>query len=166
MPITISGSTGVAGVDGSAGTPALQGTDTNTGIYYGADVIYGSANGTQKLRVDSTGIYAPANAAAAIIGLTDAATIAVDMSLGNNFSVTLGGNRTLGNPTGLTAGQSGVIFITQDSTGSRTLAYSSYWDFPNAVTPVLTTTASAVDVLIYTVRSSTSIAVNYMLNIG
>jgi hypothetical protein len=166
MPITISGSTGVAGVDGSQGNPALQGTDTNTGIYYGADVIYGSANGTQKLRVDSTGIYAPANAAAAIIGLTDAATIAVDMSLGNNFSVTLGGNRTLGNPTGLTAGQSGVIFITQDATGSRTLAYSSFWDFPNAVTPVLTTTASAVDVLIYTVRSSTSIAVNYMLNIG
>ena len=166
MPITISGSTGVAGVDGSAGTPSLQGTSTTTGIYYTTNVVAGSVSGTQKFRLDSAGIYAPANAAAAIIGLTDAATIAVDMSLANNFSVTLGGNRTLGNPTNLTAGQSGIIFITQDSTGSRTLAYSSYWDFPNAVTPVLTTTASAVDVLIYTVRSSTSIAVNYMLNIG
>lgn len=166
MPITISGSTGVAGVDGSAGTPALQGTDNNTGIYYGADIIYGSAGGTQKFRVDSTGIYAPANAAAIIYGLTDAATIAVDMSLANNFSVTLGGNRTLGNPTNLTAGQSGVIFLTQDGTGSRTLAYSSFWDFPNAVAPVLTTTANAVDILIYTVRTTTSIAVNYMLNIG
>ena len=99
MPITISGSTGVAGVDGSAGTPALQGTSTTTGIYYTTNVVAGSVSGTQKFRLDSTGIYAPANAAAAIIGLTDAATIAVDMSLGNNFSVTLGGNRTLGNPT-------------------------------------------------------------------
>lgn len=166
MPITISGSTGVAGVDGSVGTPALQGTDTNTGIYYGADIIYGSAGGVQKFRVDSTGIYAPANAAAVIYGLTDAATIAVDMSLANNFSVTLGGNRTLGNPTNLTAGQSGIIFLSQDGTGSRTLAYSSYWKFPNGVTPVLTTTASAVDAIIYTVRTTTSITCNYALNIG
>ncbi len=64
---------------------------------------------------------ATGNAYMAIDALTDASTIAVDMSVGNNFSVTLGGNRTLGNPTNLTAGQSGVIFITQDGTGSRTL---------------------------------------------
>jgi hypothetical protein len=36
MPITISGSTGIAGVDGSASTPAVQGTDTNTGIVFPA----------------------------------------------------------------------------------------------------------------------------------
>jgi hypothetical protein len=58
------------------------------------------------MRVDSSGninigttgvaaqLYVAKNSASAIIGLTDAATIAVDMSLGNNFSVTLGGNRT------------------------------------------------------------------------
>jgi len=101
-----------------------------------------------------------------IDALTDASTIAVDMSVGNNFSVTLGGNRTLGNPTNLTAGQSGVIFITQDGTGSRTLAYSSYWDFPSQTAPTLTTTANAVDVLVYTVRSSTSIAAQLLTNIG
>ena len=108
------------------------------------------------------------NAYASIIGLTDAATIAVDMSVtgGNNFSVTLAGNRTLGNPTGLTAGQSGIIYITQDATGSRTLAYSSYWKFPGGTAPTLTTTASAVDALVYTVRTSTSITVNSILNIA
>jgi hypothetical protein len=109
---------------------------------------------------------ATGNAYMAIDALTDASTIAVDMSVGNNFSVTLGGNRTLGNPTNLTAGQSGVIFITQDGTGSRTLAYSSYWDFPNGTAPTLTTTANAVDVLVYTVRSSTSIAAQLLTNIG
>jgi hypothetical protein len=114
----------------------------------------------------SGAMSATANAYMAIDALTDASTIAVDMSVGNNFSVTLGGNRTLGNPTNLTAGQSGVIFITQDGTGSRTLAYSSYWDFPSQTAPTLTTTANAVDVLVYTVRSSTSIAAQLLTNIG
>ncbi len=118
-----------------------------------------SATGTATF---SGAMSATANAYMQIDALTDASTIAVDMSVGNNFSVTLGGNRTLGNPTNLTAGQSGVIFITQDGTGSRTLAYSSYWDFPSQTAPTLTTTANAVDVLVYTVRSSTSIAAQYM----
>jgi hypothetical protein len=122
-----------------------------------------SASGTSTF---SGAVSATANAYMAIDALTDASTIAVDMSVGNNFSVTLGGNRTLGNPTNLTAGQSGVIFITQDGTGSRTLAYSSYWDFPAATAPTLTTTANAVDVIVYTVRSSTSIAAQAILNIG
>lgn len=34
MPITISGSTGIAGVDGSSGTPSIQGTDANSGVYF------------------------------------------------------------------------------------------------------------------------------------
>lgn len=122
-----------------------------------------SATGTATF---SGAMSATANAYMQIDALTDASTIAVDMSVGNNFSVTLGGNRTLGNPTNLTAGQSGVIFITQDGTGSRTLAYSSYWDFPSQTAPTLTTTANAVDVLVYTVRSSTSIAAQLITNIG
>jgi hypothetical protein len=92
-----------------------------------------------------------------IVALTDGATITPDFSAGNNFSVTLGGNRTLANPTNIAAGQSGAIVITQDGTGSRTLAYGSYFKFPSGSAPVLTTTASAVDVLVYFVESSTRI---------
>jgi hypothetical protein len=55
MPITINGSTGIAGIDGSAGTPALQGSDTNTGIAFGTDVILASTGGTERWRVDSSG---------------------------------------------------------------------------------------------------------------
>ena len=54
MPITISGSTGIAGVDGSASTPAVQGTDTNTGIYFGADAIYFTEGGVQCAAFDSS----------------------------------------------------------------------------------------------------------------
>jgi hypothetical protein len=93
----------------------------------------------------------------AIVTLTDGATVTPDMADGNNFSLTLGGNRTLANPTNLTAGQSGSIFLVQDGTGSRTLAYGSYYDFAGGTAPTLTTTANAVDRIDYVVRSTTSI---------
>jgi len=92
-----------------------------------------------------------------VSALTDGATITPDFAVANNFSVTLGGNRTLANPTNLTAGQSGVITITQDGTGSRTFAYGSYFKFPAGTAPTLTTTAAAVDVLAYYVESATRI---------
>jgi hypothetical protein len=101
-----------------------------------------------------------------VVSLTDAATIAVDLSLGNNFSVTLAGNRTLGAPTNVTAGQSGVIVITQDGTGSRTLAFNSVYKFAGGTAPTLTTTASAVDVLAYYVESATRITVTSLLNVS
>ena len=93
----------------------------------------------------------------AVSALTDGTTITPDFAVANNFSVTLGGNRTLANPSNLTAGQSGIITITQDGTGSRTLAFGSYWKFASGTAPTLTTTASAVDVLAYFVESSTRI---------
>lgn len=46
MPITINGSTGISGVDGSAGTPALIGSDADTGIFLAAGQVSASVNGT------------------------------------------------------------------------------------------------------------------------
>ena len=93
-----------------------------------------------------------------ITTLTDGANISVDLSASNNFVVQLAGNRTLDNPTNIVAGQSGSIFIVQDGTGSRTLAYGSYYDFAGGTAPTLTTgAADAVDRIDYIVRSSTSI---------
>lgn len=153
---TLSASSTVSGTGFStylASPPAIGGTAAAAGTF------------TTATAATVVGTH---NAYANIIALTDAATIAVDMSVtgGNNFSVTLAGNRTLGNPTGLTAGQSGIIYVTQDATGSRTLAYSSYWKFPGGTAPTLTTTANAVDALVYTVRTSTSITVQSLLNIA
>ena len=92
-----------------------------------------------------------------ITALTDASSIATNLALSNNFSVTLAGNRTLANPTNIVAGQSGSIFITQDGTGSRTLAYGSYFKFVAGTAPVLSTTAAAIDRIDYVVKSSTAI---------
>ena len=92
-----------------------------------------------------------------ITTLTDGATITPNFQTSCNFTVTLGGNRTMANPSAMTVGQSGSIFIVQDGTGSRTLSWGSYWDFIQGSAPTLTTTASAIDRIDYVVRSATSI---------
>ena len=92
-----------------------------------------------------------------ITTLTDAASITNNFALGNNFLVTLGGNRTLAAPTNAVAGQSGTIHIIQDGTGSRTLGYNTAWQFVSATVPTLSTGAGDVDILCYIARSSTTI---------
>lgn len=89
--------------------------------------------------------------------ITDAATITIDLSLSNDFTVTLGGSRTMGNPTNAVAGQSGIIAIVQDATGSRALAWAANWDWESGTAPTLSTAAGAVDVIAYWVRTPTSI---------
>jgi hypothetical protein len=80
--------------------------------------------------------------------LTDAATIATDASLGNHFRVTLGGNRTLGNPTNPVDGQKVMWELIQDATGSRTITLDTKFALGADITAVtLTTTASKRDFL-------------------
>jgi hypothetical protein len=56
MPITINGTTGIAGVDGSASTPSLQGADSNTGMFFpAADTIAFAEGGVEAMRLDSAG---------------------------------------------------------------------------------------------------------------
>jgi hypothetical protein len=61
------------------------------------------------------------------------------------------------NPTNQTAGQTGSIFVTQDATGSRTLAYGGDWQWAANTAPTLTTTPDAVDRIDYMVRAANSI---------
>ena len=100
-----------------------------------------------------------------IVTLTDATNIAMDMDDGNDFVVTLGGNRTLDNPSNVTAGQSGSIRVIQDGTGSRALAYGSYFKFTGATAPVLSTGAGSVDILHYKVWASDFIEVSAHLDV-
>ena len=138
--------------------PALTTTDDATDVLAVVDV---SANATKKISVANL-VTAQARTYTAaqrgeITTLTDAASISIDLAASNNFAVVLAGNRTLANPSNIVAGQSGSIFISQDGTGSRTLAYGSYYDFAGGTAPTLSTAASSVDRIDYLVRSSTSI---------
>jgi hypothetical protein len=122
---------------------------------------------TERLRISNKGVVTVKNSSVGEIdALTSASTITPDFAASNNFSVTLGTNATLANPSNLTAGQSGVIAITQDGTGSRTLAYGSKFKFAGGTAPTLTTTASAVDILTYYVESTSRITAQVLLNVS
>lgn len=121
--------------------------------------IQGNASGTGTITLVSpvTDSSYTIPLAGGVLTLTDGATITPDFAENTTFTVTLGGNRTMANPTNMVPGQTGSIFIVQDGTGSRTLAWGSYWDFIGGIAPTLTTTANAVDRVDYIVRSAGSI---------
>jgi len=82
--------------------------------------------------------------------LVDGASIAWDIAQGTHATVTLGGNRTLANPTNMKAGGIYVLRAVQDGTGGRTLLYGTAFLFAGGTDIVLTTaTANAVDVLVF-----------------
>jgi hypothetical protein len=82
-------------------------------------------------------------------GLTDGANIAWDLDDNQVAAVTLGGNRTLDDPTNMKDGATYILIVTQDGTGSRTLAYGSAYLWPGGTAPTLSTGANAVDILTF-----------------
>ena len=87
--------------------------------------------------------------------VTDGATVTIDASLGNNFVVTLGGNRTLAF-SNLVVGQKISFAVTQDATGSRTLAYPAAVTFGSAGAPTLDTAAGSTDIMTFWAATSTA----------
>lgn len=151
----------------------IQASHDGTADDEAGDLIFSVNDGsdgtapTERLRIHSNGRSEVTAAFSDIQTLTDGATITADLATGNFFTVTLGDNRTLGNPTNKVPGQAGTIFVVQDGTGSRTLQYGSDWEFAGSAAtnaPTLTTTANAVDRIDYVVRSSTSIHAVATLN--
>jgi len=140
-------------------TANFTGTLQNGGSNVVVDTDIGSsvqAHDADTAKTDVTQSYTKAQRGT-IETLTDGVTITPYFATANNYTVTLAGNRTLANPTNLTAGQSGSIFVVQDGTGSRTLAYGSYWDFAGGTAPTLSTAAASVDRIDYVVRTTGSI---------
>jgi hypothetical protein len=62
MSLILSGTDGLSDVDGSAATPAIRGTDANTGIFFpAADTIAFAEGGAEVARFDSSGRLGLAN---------------------------------------------------------------------------------------------------------
>ena len=56
MSLSLSGTEGLSDIDGSAATPAIRGTDANTGIFFpAADTIAFAEGGVESMRLDSSG---------------------------------------------------------------------------------------------------------------
>jgi len=169
---------GIEMIVGSNGGAALQATAGGGLQFWTVGGAVGSETYVEPMVMTGTGnigigtsnplttFYLNGSGASVINTINFATTMTPNFSIANNFAITLGGNATLTNPQTAIPGQSGVIYVGQDATGSRTLTYGSWWKFPGGVTPTLTTTANAVDALFYTVRTANSITVNAVLNIA
>ena len=79
------------------------------------------------------------------IALTDGASIAVDLSLSNNLTITTAGNRAFANPTNMVAGHSFNLFVTQDSVGTRVPTWGSAYKFGTNGVPTPSTNANSTD---------------------
>jgi hypothetical protein len=83
-----------------------------------------------------------------VIALTDAATITVNAALGNDFRVTVNGNRAMAKPTNPSDGQKIVFQVTQGTGGSFTITWDSSYEFSSSLPqPTLSSTAGQTDLL-------------------
>jgi hypothetical protein len=123
---------------GEGGGLAIGTANENTG--YGLYVASGAPNGAA---------FFGAAVIPAVFALTDGATVNTNAVNGNIFTLTLGGNRTLANPTNPANGQKILYRIRQDATGSRTVSWGSAFRFSGGTAPTLTTTANKTDYLTF-----------------
>mgnify|MGYP003394748549 CR=1 FL=1 len=140
---------------GPIDSPLLAASESALGIIQMASAAAFRANTADRALVTDR-VWS----AAAIVTLSDGATVTPDMSTFINAQVTFAGNRTLANPTNPKVGQTGFIDIIQDATGGRTITWGANWEFAGGTAPALSTAPNAVDVLYYVVKSATSIRAN------
>ena len=164
--IVMSGTETVDGRDLSADGTKLDGIATGAEVNVQSDWNAGSGDAQILNKPTIVALSDDNNWTGAqrgnISALTSASAITIDMSVSNNYSLTLGHNVTFNNPTNQTAGQSGSIFLTQDGTGSRTAAWgtsgaTSEWKWKGGNAPTLSTAANAVDRVDYIILSSGNI---------
>ncbi len=95
--------------------------------------------------ITETGAITPA-----VVALSDATVIAVDASLGNDFRVTIAGDRAMGNPANPADGQKIVFQVTQAAGGAFALSWGSSYLFSTGLPqPALSTAAGETDLLAF-----------------
>jgi hypothetical protein len=89
-----------------------------------------------------------------------------NFSSNNFFTLTLANNETLANATNTVINQSGAIYVIQSSAGSKTLSFGLAYKFAGNTPPTISTTANAVDLIVYTVRTANSVICDIVQDVG
>ena len=141
--IEVSGTTFSLELDGATLSKSSTGLKVASGGITNTEINASAAIARSKLAPGET---FTAKVVPSVVTLTDGASIAVDASLGNQFTVTLGGNRTLSNPTNASNGQLLLFAIRQDATGSRTLTLDTKFRYGSDISSTtLSTGANKTD---------------------
>ena len=95
MSLILSGTDGLSDIDGSAATPAIRGTDANTGIFFpAADTIAFSEGGVEAMRIDSSGnVGIGASSPASRLNIATGASTSCTFTLTSNNTGTGAGDR-------------------------------------------------------------------------
>lgn len=97
-----------------------------------------------------------------VLALAYASTLNTNALLSEVYYVSLTGNTTLANPTGLQSGQTIKWELQQDATGSRTVAYGTLFKFSGS--SAVSTSASNIDLVTATYDGNvllTTVATNF-----
>ena len=147
MAISINGTTGISGIDGSASSPAVRGIDDNTGISFGTDTAAISTAGSDRLTIDANGQVGIGATAAALLDIggncatnivalgTDVFT--VDCSQGNYFTQTTTATNTF-SFTNIPSSRS-FSFVLELTHNAGTISWPTSVKWPADTAPSLTT---------------------------
>ena len=129
------------------GTLPIAGGGTGATTLAGANIVASNANTT----------FTKALRGSTLTAGSQTGSVTLDFDTYQHFVLTATGNVTLANPTTESVGQSGIIVFIQDGTGSRTLSLGTDYETAGGAGLTISTAASAVDVIPYFVKASSSI---------
>jgi len=120
MALNINGTTGISGVDGSASAPALQGTDSNTGINFASDTVNINTGGVTRATVNSNGRL--------LVGTTTEGSVSAT-------ELVLNGSSNVGMTIRSSSSNTGSVFFSDGTSGAdEYMGYVQYVHANDALT--------------------------------
>jgi hypothetical protein len=154
--------TAIGTTGGGGGITALTGDVTASGSGSVAATVNSIGGDANVAFLDKAEVFTKSQRGTPVAVTLSTSTFSPDFSTSNNQTFALVHAScpcTIANPTNIVAGQSGMLAVSQSSTGSDTITWGTYFKFAGGTAPTLSTTASATDLLPYYVIDSTHIAI-------